>query len=77
MLFHKYDSISKIYLETIDVEIEPENSVSGILPELTEYYTVAYIDGTWVSVLRPELDIIDSQIVNKTTKPEASSDGKA
>ena len=65
MQYHKYDAQTFLYVETVEAEQQPENSVGGVLPEETEYYTLAFIDGVWVSVLRPELEIIDNQIVEK------------
>jgi hypothetical protein len=63
MQYHKYDAQTFLYVETVEAEEQPENSVSGVLPDQTEYYTLAFIDGVWVSVLRPNFQIIDSQIV--------------
>ena len=65
MIFHTYDPITRLYIETIDIDSQPENSVEGKLPELTEFYTVARIDDTWVSVLRPEFEIINNEIDNR------------
>ncbi len=65
MLYHKYDPASKIYTESVEAEEQPENSVSGNLPEITEQYTVALIDNEWVSVLKPELEIVDNKIQKK------------
>jgi hypothetical protein len=52
MLFHKYDADTKLYIESVEAEEQPENSVSGILPEMTDLYTIAFIENEWVSVLR-------------------------
>lgn len=68
MLYHKFDAETKIYIESVQAEERPENSVSGALPDITEHYTVAFIDEQWVSVLKPELEIIDNNIEFK--KPE-------
>ena len=62
MLFHKFDSSSKIYTESVEAESQPENSTDKALPEITEHYTVAFLDEEWVSVLKPELQIIDNEI---------------
>lgn len=64
MLFHKFDPISKIHTESIESDSQPENSTDKHLPEITEHYTVAFIDDEWVSVLKPELQIIDNEIKN-------------
>lgn len=63
MLFHKFDPIAKIYTESVEADIQPEHSTDKALPEITEQYTVAFIDGEFVSVLKPELQIIDNEIV--------------
>lgn len=68
MLYHRFDAETKIYVESVEAEDKPENSVSGVLPDITEYYTVAFIDEQWVSVLKPELKIIDNKI--ELIKPE-------
>lgn len=65
MIFHKYDPITKIYIESVESEIQPENSVDGALPETTEFYTIAYEDGCWFSLLRPEYEFKDGMIVKK------------
>lgn len=62
MLFHKFDPITKIYTESVEAELQPEHSTDKALPEITEHYTVAFIDGEFVSVLKPELQIIDNEI---------------
>lgn len=62
MLFHKFDPISKIHTESIESDSQPEHSTDKHLPEITEHYTVAFIDGEWVSVLKPELEIINNEI---------------
>lgn len=68
MLFHKFDPATKIYTESVEAELQPEHSTDKDLPEITEHYTVAFIDGEFVSVLKPELQIIDNEIkaVEKT-----------
>ena len=63
MMYHKFDADSKIYIESVESEEQPENSVSGVLPDITEHYTIAFINNEWFSVLRPELQIIDDKIV--------------
>jgi hypothetical protein len=62
MLFHKFDADTKIYIESVEADEQPENSASGELPDITDHYTVAFIDGQWFSVLKPELEIIDNKI---------------
>ena len=62
MLFHKFDPISKIHTESVESDLQPEHSTDKHLPEITEQYTVAFIDDEWVSVLKPSLVIIDNQI---------------
>ena len=62
MLYHRFDAETKIYLDTIEAEEQPENSVSGVLPDITEHYTVAFIGDEWVSVLKPEYEILDNKI---------------
>lgn len=62
MTYHKYDPQTKIYIESVEADAEPSNSVSGKLPDLTTYYTVAYINNEWVSVLRPECQVVDNKI---------------
>lgn len=63
MIYHKFDADSKIYIESVESEEQPENSVSGDLPDITEHYTIAFINNEWFSVLRPELQIIDGKII--------------
>lgn len=62
MLFHKFDPITKIHVESVESDLQPEHSTDKPLPEITEQYTVAFIDEEWVSVLKPNLVIIDNQI---------------
>lgn len=62
MLFHKFDPDTKIYIESVEADIQPEHSTDKALPEITEQYTVAFIDGEFVSVLKPDLEIIDNEI---------------
>lgn len=69
MLYHKYDPQTLLYVESIEAEEQPEHSVDGALPDQTEHYTLAFADGQWVSVLRPEFEIVDSQI-RKIAKDE-------
>lgn len=52
MLFHKYDAETKIYIESVDLEVQPENSTTGELPETTDLYTIAFIENEWFSVLK-------------------------
>lgn len=52
MIFHKYDPETLLFIESVESKIQPENSVAGRLPDQTELYTLAYIDGEWVSVFR-------------------------
>ena len=68
MLFHKFDPVTKMYTESVEAELQPEHSTDKALPEITEHYTVALIEGEFVSVLKPELEIIDNEIkaVEKT-----------
>jgi hypothetical protein len=54
MKYHKIDPVSKVYIETVELEQQPENSVPGELPEITDLYTVAFIDEVWVSVLKEQ-----------------------
>jgi hypothetical protein len=63
MNYHKYDPNTGIYIESVESETPLDNAVTGYLPELTEFYTVAYLEGAWVSVLRPEFSIIENKIV--------------
>lgn len=70
MKFHKFDAETKIYIDTIEAEEQPENSVPGDLPDITEHYTVAFLDGQWVSVLKPEYEILDNKIELKQQQQE-------
>lgn len=63
MLIHHIDPITKIYTHSEELEVEVENSTSLELPKITEHYTVALIDGEWVSVLKPDRQVIDNEIV--------------
>ena len=68
MLFHKFDPVTKIHTESIESGFQPEHSTTKILPEITEKYTVAFIDDEWVSVLRPEFEIVDNKIELKNNE---------
>lgn len=68
MLFHKFDPISKIHTESIESDLQPDNSTDKTLPEITEQYTVAFIDDEWLSVLRPEFEIVDNKIELKNNE---------
>lgn len=70
MLFHKFDAETKIFIESIESEEQPENSTDKILPEITEHYTVAFIDDEWVSVLKPTFEIVENKIELKETTQE-------
>jgi len=54
MKYHKIDPVSRVYIETIESDQQPENSVPGELPEITDLYTVAFIDEVWVSVFKEQ-----------------------
>lgn len=62
MLFHKFDPVTKIYIESVEAEAQPEHSTDKALPEITDHYTVAFINGEFVSVLKPDLEIIGNEI---------------
>ena len=70
MLYHKFDPKTKIYIESVEADQQPENSVMGILPDITDQYTVAFIDDQWVSVLKPELEIVENKIEFKKQQEE-------
>lgn len=71
MLYHKYNSQTLLYVESIETEEQPEHSVAGALPDQTEHYTLAFTDGQWVSVLRPEFEILNNIIKEKPkSEPE-------
>jgi hypothetical protein len=63
MLIHHVDPITKIYTHSEELEAEVENSTSLQLPEITEHYTVALIDGEFVSVLKPDRQVINNEII--------------
>ena len=63
MLIHNYDPITKLYLSSQELETLPESATAQPLPEMTEDYTLAFIDGVWVTVLRPNRQIVNNQIV--------------
>ena len=68
MLYHKYDPDNLLYVESIEADEQPEYSVAGSLPDQTDHYTVAFVDDQWVSVLRPELEIVDNKIQSKVAE---------
>lgn len=68
MKYHIYDPVTFIYVETVEADNPPSNSVGGDLPDLTEFYTVAYIDNTWVSTIRPQYEASSSGEI--VLKPE-------
>ena len=59
MLFHKFDPVTKLYTESVEADEQPENSVGGMLPDQTQFYTLAMEGDKWVSVVRPEYEIVD------------------
>lgn len=61
MIYHRYDPATGLFIESIESSDQPENAISGDLPEQTDKYTVAFIGGQWVSVIRPEPPGQDSQ----------------
>jgi hypothetical protein len=65
MKYHKYDSQTFLYIETVESDVQPEFSVNGEIPEITEYYYIAFINNEWVSVVSPNYEIIDNQFVEK------------
>lgn len=65
MKYHKYDPVTLLYSETVEADEQPENSVGGILPDQTQYYTLSYQVKEWVSVVRPEYEVIDNKFVKK------------
>jgi hypothetical protein len=73
MLYHKYDPQTLLYVESVEADKQPEHSIGGDLPDQTEHYTLAHIDGAWVSVLRPEFEIIDNTIQKKPSAEEPVS----
>jgi hypothetical protein len=70
MKYHKYDPQTFLYVETVESDVQPENSVSGDLPEMTQFYTLAYIENEWLSVVRPEYEIVDNEFVKKESEEE-------
>lgn len=62
MQYHKYDPVTRLYLESVEADEAPENSVPGPLPEQTTHYTLAYKGEAWVSVLRPEFEIVNNEV---------------
>lgn len=75
MLYHKYDPNTLLYIESVESDEQPENSVSGKLPDQTEHYTLAFTEDSWVSVLRPELEIVNGKIQEKASEePPALED---
>lgn len=68
MLYHKYDPETLLYVESVEADEQPEHSVAGALPDQTDHYTVAFVDDQWVSVLRPELEIVDNKIQSKVAE---------
>jgi hypothetical protein len=69
MKYHKYNPDTLLFVESVEFEEQPEHSVAGDLPDQTEHYTLARIDNAWVSVLRPEFEIVDNQIQKKEQPP--------
>lgn len=55
MLIHHFDPQTKIYTHSEEAEAVVENSTDVALPELDSIYTAAFIDGRWLSVMRPEV----------------------
>lgn len=65
MLYHKFDAETKVYIESVEAEGQPESSTDKKLPEITEQYTVAFVNEEWISVLKPGLEIVDNKIQSK------------
>lgn len=63
MLFHKFDPETKLYTKSVEAEEQPENSVGGMLPDETEFYTLAIEGDKWISVVRPGYEIVDGVFV--------------
>lgn len=63
MLFHKFDPATKLYTESVEADEQPENSVGGLLPDQTKFYTLAMDGDKWVSVIRPEVEIVNGAFV--------------
>jgi hypothetical protein len=74
--YHIYDAETFLYKETVEAEEQPANSSEGFLPEETEYYKSAYIDGTWMTVLNPKYEIVDGQL-QKIQEPAPEVDNSA
>jgi hypothetical protein len=75
MLYHKIDPETKIYIESVEADEQPENSVGGNLPDITEHYTVAFIDNQWASVLKKEFEVVDNMIqLKEEFKPKIVED---
>lgn len=70
MLYHKFDAETKVYTESVEAEGQPESSTDKKLPEITEQYTVAFINDEWISVLKPELEIVNNKITSKEVVQE-------
>lgn len=65
MTYYKYDPQTFIYTETVDADSKPENSTDKKVPEITDFYTAAFIDNEWVCVVSPDYEIIDNEFVKK------------
>jgi len=65
MKYHKFDPQTFMYIETVESDIQPEFSVGGEIPEITEYYTIAFVNNVWVSVVSPNYEIINNEFVKK------------
>jgi hypothetical protein len=61
---HRIDPVTKRYISTDDVFDPRGEYIEGPLPEITEKYTVAFIDGEWVSVLHENYEIVNNEIVD-------------
>lgn len=74
MVFHKFDPLTKLFIESIEAATQPENAIAGRLPEMTTEYTCALIDGEIVSVLRPKVS--PSEMSEQEKAAEASRAAK-
>lgn len=70
MIYYKYDSQTLIYTETVETNLKPENSTDKKIPEITEYYTPAFINNEWICVVNPKYEIVNNEFVRKQDENE-------
>jgi hypothetical protein len=68
--WHVYDPVTFLYVETVEASSQPPNSVGGVLPEISTYYTLKYTTSGWESVVSPNYEIVNGEFQKIPTAEE-------